>query len=148
MLGAVGREWQQEGRGGGKRLVNQGRIERFAEELSEWFFDVERALGVEGNVARFRNRFRDLYDSTFPWVEGKTKRKDLEKPWLDDEDFKELVREKGELYSMKVRGTLAGEGQARLSDVTKEVNRMRQLLTSRPKARCGQRYPCPALIFL
>ena len=113
---------------GGKRLVNQGRIERFADELSEWHFDVERALGVEGNVARFRNGFRDMYNSVFPWVECKKKRKDIEKPWLDDDDFKELVREKGELYSMKVKGTLGGGGLTRLAEVTREVNRMRQRL--------------------
>ena len=35
-----------------KRVVNQGRIERFSEALSEWYFDVERALGggVQGNT--------------------------------------------------------------------------------------------------
>ena len=119
-----------------KRAVNQGRIERFSEALSEWYFDVERAVGVEGNVARFRNGFRDLYNSAFPWVERKKKRKDLEKPWLDDDDFKELVREKGMLYSRKVRGTLEVEGQERLAEVTREVNRMRQRLK---RAYFGQR---------
>ena len=39
---------------------------RFAEELRGWSFDEERALGVEGNIARFRNGFRDLYDAAFP----------------------------------------------------------------------------------
>ena len=34
------------------------------------------------------------------------KRKDVEKQWLDDVDFKELVREKGELYSRKIRRKL------------------------------------------
>ena len=86
-----------EGRGGGKRrLVNESRMARFAEELQGWSFDEERALGAEGNVARFRNGFRDLYDATFPWVDDKRRRKDVEKPWLDDVGFKELVKEKGD----------------------------------------------------
>ena len=63
-----------------RRLVNDGRIARFAERLDGWSFDAERALGVEGNVARFRNEFRDLYDEAFPWVEDKKSRRDEEKP--------------------------------------------------------------------
>ena len=87
-----------------RRLVNERRIAGFAEELKGWCFDVQRSLGVEGNVARFRNGFRDLYDSAFPWREDKRRRKDREKPWLEDGGFKELVKENGDLYSRKVRG--------------------------------------------
>ena len=84
-----------EGEGASKgRLVNEGRIGRFAEELEGWSFDVERQLGAEGNVARFWNAFRDKYDAAFPWKERKKKKKDREKPWLDDGGFKELVKEK------------------------------------------------------
>ena len=37
------------GAGGGKRRqVNEGRIERFKEELEAWSFDEERAMGAEG----------------------------------------------------------------------------------------------------
>ena len=43
-------------------MVNEGRVRRFAERLAAWSFDEVRALGVEGNVARFRNLFWDLYD--------------------------------------------------------------------------------------
>ena len=111
-----------------RRLVNEGRTARFAEELRGWCFDVQRGLGVEGNVARFRNGFRDLYDAAFPWKEDKRRRKDREKPWLDDEGFKELVKEKGGLYSRKVRGLLGDQEQARLVEVTREVNRTRQRL--------------------
>ena len=83
---------------------------------------------MEANVGRFRNSFRDLYDEAFPWVEDKKKRRDEEKPWLDDVEFKGLVAEKGELYSRKVRGTLR-EGEAqRLVEVNREVNRMRRRL--------------------
>ena len=117
-----------QGEGGRRRLVNEGRVRRFAEKLAAWSFDEVRALGVEGNVARFRNSFRDLYDESFPWVEVKRKRRDEEKPWLDDGEFKELVEEKGRLYSRKVRGLLAeGEG-GRLVEVSKEVNRLRRKL--------------------
>ena len=87
-----------------------------------------RAQGVEANVARFRNKFRDMYDKVFPWVEDRRSRKDEEKPWLDDGEFKRLVEEKGGLYSRKVRGGLTEEEGARLVEVTKEVNRMRQRL--------------------
>ena len=115
--------------GGGKRrrrLVNDGRIRRFAERLEAWSFDEVRQLGVEGNVARFRNEFRDLYDESFPWVEVKRKKRDVEKPWLDDAEFKGLVEEKGRLYTRKVRGTLSeGEGR-RLVEVSREVNRTRR----------------------
>ena len=111
-----------------RRLVNEGRIGRFAERLEAWSFDEERALGVEGNVARFRNSFRDLYDESFPWVESRRSRRDEEKPWLDDGEFKELVKEKGRLYSRKIKGT-AGEGECeRLVEVSREVNKMRRRL--------------------
>ena len=49
----VGGDKEEEGSlgGGGKRrLVNEGRIVRFAEELEGWSFDEEGALGAEENV--------------------------------------------------------------------------------------------------
>ncbi len=48
---------------------------------------------------------------------GKRRRKDREKPWLDDEGIKELVREKEELYSGKLRGSLGAQEEERLVDV-------------------------------
>ena len=116
------------GIGGKKRLVNERRISGFAEDLKGWCFDVQQTLGVNGNIARFRNGFSDLYNQAFPWVERKAKKKDLEKPWLDDDDFKALVAEKGELYSQKMRGNLSEALQERLKEVTREVNRIRQRL--------------------
>ena len=59
---------------------------------------------------------------------GRRGRKDREKPWLDDEGFKEMVREKDELYSRKLRGSLGQEGEQRLVDVNREVNRTRRRL--------------------
>ena len=108
--------------------MNLGRIARFAEELRGWDFDEEGPLGAEGNVARFRNGFRDLYDAAFPWAEDKRRRRDREKPWLDDEGFVELVKEKDALYSRKVRGALDEEGVGRLDGVTREVNKVRRRL--------------------
>ena len=67
-------------------------------------------------------------DEAFPWVEGRKSRRDEEKPWLDNGGFRELVREKGELYSRKVRGLLDDEGQQRLAGVYREVNAMRRRL--------------------
>ena len=113
IFASVGGEREAEAEQGGKwrrRLVNEARIRQFAERLEAWSFDEERALGVEGNVARFWNEFRDMYDKKFPWVEDRRSRRDVEKPWLDEAGFKELVKEKGELYSRKLKGRL-GEGR-------------------------------------
>ena len=117
-----------QGKGQRRRLVNGARIARFAERLGAWSFDEERVLGVEGNVARFRNAFRDMYDETFPWVQDKRRRVDEEKPWLDDVEFKGLVKEKGDLYSRKIRGRLGEGEQERLVEVSREVNGMRRRL--------------------
>ena len=114
--------------GGLHRLVNEARISRFAEDLKAWTFDETRALGVEANVAKFRNEFRDLYDSAFPWVKNKRKKKDIEKPWLDDMAFKALVGEKSSLYSKKIKIGLQPEEEARLDGVNREVNRTRRQL--------------------
>jgi hypothetical protein len=40
----------------------------------------------------------------FPVKEDKKKQTDREKPCLDDPEFRVIVREKGELYSRKVKG--------------------------------------------
>ena len=95
-----------------RRLVNEGRIGRFAGRLEGWAFDEVRAMGIEANVAVFWNELWDIYDGAFPWVEDMRKRRDVEKPWLDDAEFKGLVEEKGSLYLRKLRGRLGeGEGQ-------------------------------------
>ena len=52
---------------------------------------------------------------------AKRRKRDVEKPWLDDVDFKELVREKGELYSRKIRRKLREGEEGRLTEVTKKV---------------------------
>ena len=108
--------------------MNEGRIRRFAGRLEDWAFDEVRAMGVEANVARFRNSFRDMYDEGFPWVEDKRKRRDVEKPWLDDVEFKGLVEEKGRLYSGKLKGRLGEDEQQRLVEISREVNRLRRRL--------------------
>ena len=124
----------EEGKGSGqnrddwKRIINQGRISRFAEDLRAWNFDEVRALGAEANVARFRNEFRDKYDTAFPWAKGKKKKKDIEKPWLDNAEFKLLLEEKGMLFTKKVKGKLDSQGNERLSEVCKLVNSARRRL--------------------
>jgi hypothetical protein len=85
-----------------RRAVNEKRMVDFAIALDSWDFRELRALGVEDNAARFRNEFRDLYNVAFPVKEDKRKQKDRVKPWLDDPEFKVIVKEKGELYSSKV----------------------------------------------
>ena len=90
--------------------------------------DETRAHGVEANVARFRNEFRDLYDSAFPWAKNKRKKKDEEKPWLDNQTFKDLVSEKSHLYTKKVKQGLGQNEEERLADLNREVNRARRKL--------------------
>ena len=47
---------------------------------------------------------------------------------MDDVGFKELVAEKGRLYSRKVRGKMEEGEQRRLVEVSREVNRTRRRL--------------------
>ena len=111
-----------------RRKVTEARIRRFAEEIEGWVFDEVRAQGVEANVGRFRNEFRDMYDTAFPWVKSKKRKIDIEKPWLDDPEFKELLQEKSKLYSKKIKGELSVEQKAELDNLCKMVNRTRQRL--------------------
>ena len=110
------------------RLMNTGRIQQFAAELDAWSFDEVRVLGIEENVARFRNEFRDLYDKSFPWRKNKRNKKDEEKPWLDNAEFKALIHEKRNLFFKKLKGDILDEDAERLKEVCKEVNRARQRL--------------------
>ena len=114
--------------GGMHRLVNEGRINRFVEDIRSWTFDEVRALGIEANVGRFRNQFRDLYDSAFPWVKNKRKRKDEEKPWLNDHEFKTIVTEKSELYTKKIKFGLNQGEEEKLVVLCREVNKARRRL--------------------
>ena len=41
-------------------------------------------------------------------MEVKRKQRDEKKPWLDDAEFGELLREMGRFYSRKVRGGCEG----------------------------------------
>jgi hypothetical protein len=72
--------------------------------LESWDWRELRVVGVEDNVARFRNEFRDVYNEVFPLTEDKRKQKDKEKPWLDDPQFKVMVREKGSCSQGRSRG--------------------------------------------
>ena len=110
-VGGMGRDGGVgNGEGGApRRVVTGARIRQFARKLEEWDWREVRAMGVGDNMARFRNGFRDMYDGSFPVARGKKRRVDEEKPWLDDPGFKELVREKGGLYSRKLKGKLRGE---------------------------------------
>jgi hypothetical protein len=80
------------------------------------------AMDVEGNVARFRNEFRDIYNKVFPITEDNRRWKDREKPWLDNPRFKAMLREKGELFSRKVRRREQEGDREKLAEVTREVN--------------------------
>jgi hypothetical protein len=129
MVGGPGGGEQVEGAGcNQRRAVNETRMVDFAIALDSWDLRELRALGVEDNAARFRNEFRDLYNVAFPVKEDKRKQKDREKPWLDEPEFKVIVREKGELYSRKVKGQEQEGDWERLAEVITEVNRTRQRL--------------------
>ena len=127
-VGGKGNGEEMNHNNGKRRLVNERRIRRFAEQLEIWSFDEVRALPIEDNVARFRNEFRDLYDKEFPWKEDKRSKRDREKPWLDEVEFKGLIEEKGELYGRKLSGRLNEQEQLRLRAVNKEVNQLRRKL--------------------
>jgi hypothetical protein len=104
MVGGPGGGGQVEGAGRNqRRAVNESRMVDFAIALDLWDFRELRALGVEGNAAQFRNKFRYIYNVAFPVREDKKKKKDSEKPWLDDPGFKVIVRGKG--------GAVLQEGQ-------------------------------------
>ena len=123
----VGGYWGADGalgEGGRRKLVNEGRIARFARALDAWSFNKVWELGVEGNVAIFQNSFQDTYDVAFSLVGGKKSRRDERKPgWV----MRKLMRKKGELYSRKVKGLLDKEGQGRLVNVYRELNARRSL---------------------
>ena len=82
--------------------MTEHRIHKFAEKLEAWSFDEERAKGIEYNVAKFRNEFRDMYDENFPWAETKKNKRDKEKPCVHDrpllvrtvKEFRDLAAEK------------------------------------------------------
>ena len=69
---------------GQRKVVNQERVRAFARKLAEWDWRVLRSLSAEENTARFGNEFRDLYYGSFPVVNRRKGRRDMEKPWLDD----------------------------------------------------------------
>jgi len=104
MVGGSGGGGQDEGPGRDqRRRVTEERMADFVLVLESWDWRESRAVGVGDNVARFRNEFRDVYNEVFPLTEDKRKPKDKEKPWLDDPQFKAMIREKGELFSRKVK---------------------------------------------
>ena len=112
----------------GGRVVNGWRTREFARRLVAWDWRALRGMDTEGNCARFCNEFRDIYDSCFPEARRKRQRRDVDKPWLDDHHFKELVREKEELFSRKVKGRFREGEEERLAEVTRQVNSARRRL--------------------
>ena len=105
-VGGVGGVREEEGGCFGQKwLVNQERVRAFVWKLAEWEWRALRSLSAEENAARFRNELWDLHYGSFPVVNHRKGRRDVEKPWLDDPDFKQLVVEKGDLYSRKLRGS-------------------------------------------
>ena len=54
----------------------------------------------------------------------------MKKPWLDDPLFKEKLKEKHKLYSKKrKKGSLTQEEELKLTELWKEVNKIRRKLT-------------------
>ena len=113
---------------GRRRLVNQERVRAFARKLGEWDWRALRSMNAKENASRFGNELRDLYYASFPEVDCKKEKRDVEKPWLDDPNFKQLVGEKDDLNSRRRRGRLSEEGEARYGEVCREVNDARRWL--------------------
>ena len=53
------------------------------------------AIGMEENCVRFGNEFWDMYNCAFPVAKRRKRKRDVEKRWLNDVDFTELVRKGG-----------------------------------------------------
>ena len=68
----------------------------------EWDWRALRSLSAEENAALFGNEFWNLYYGSFPVVNFRKGRKDVEKAWIDDPDFMQLEEEKGDLYFRKL----------------------------------------------
>ena len=111
-----------------RRKVTEHRIAKFAEQLKAWSYDEERAKGIDYNVAKFRNQFRDMYNENFPQVESKKRARDREKPWLDNDEFKSLIEKKERLYKKKLKGLLTEVESRELQETNREVNRKRKNL--------------------
>ena len=79
------------------------------------------------------------------------KKKDEESEESADESGPEIIEKQEKAGEAKKKGgKQVGRESQRLPkcDLTSNVCvRARSAITSRPKARCGQRYPCPALKF-
>jgi hypothetical protein len=88
--------------------------------VNEWLFVMK-----ERCYFFFMHKY-NMPDVDFPVKEDIRKEKDREKPWLNDPEVKVIVREKGELYSRKVKGQEREGDRERLAELTKEVNRTRQ----------------------
>jgi hypothetical protein len=66
---------QVEGAGRNQRwAVYDRRMVDFAIALDSWDFRELLALGAEDNAARFRNKFRDMYNMAFPVKDDKRKK--------------------------------------------------------------------------
>ena len=60
--------------------------------------------------------------------EQKEKKRDIEKPWVDEPEFKSLVEEKAMLFKKKLKGLLDEAQLQRLEEINKEVNKLRKSL--------------------
>ena len=55
---------------------------------------------MEDDAANFRNQVRDMYDMCFPQKRIKVNVKDILKPWLCDDEFIAMVREKNSPWTV------------------------------------------------
>ena len=77
-----------------RKITEQGKV-KYGEMIKQWSHNfVPQVESVEDDAANFRNQVRDMYDICFPQKKVKVNVKDIHKPWLCDDGFIAMVREK------------------------------------------------------
>ena len=86
---------------------------RFRDMLKGWDY-APRSESASEDANRFRNEFRDMYNTCFPLIRKKICKIDLLKPWLCDNTFLSKVKEKNRLFSCHLKGGLDQTNHDRL----------------------------------
>ena len=107
---------EEEGCLGQRRMVNQESVRAIAWKLTKWGCRTLRSVSGDEKAAHFENGLRELYYESFPEANCRKGRRDVEKPWVDNPDFMQLVEKKKGLYYRKLWRQLMEEG-ARLREV-------------------------------
>ena len=112
--------------------------ERFRQWVNDWGSDlVIKSDSVAEDCVKFRNEFRDEYNTCFPLIKVRLRRADLTKPWLNDASLIGKIRERNRLFALHVKETdgFTADGLVNLRRLTREVNHLRRDLKKSHFAR-------------